>query len=282
MNKSEAKLGLGRILTSSPHLWRVCVGLYNRRARYRSQQGVHPLDRANGVDTGGAIPGWLLGGGSNSDRHITAYAGCQPSCLRAALSFLGDDIRGATFVDLGCGKGRAMIVASEYPFESIAGVEMSAGLCRIARRNMAQLQSRKKLGVAPDVVCGDALSFQFPPGALVVFQYHSFGPKVLTGIMNALESLPRTGHEIFFIYENPVYGKEIDRRKGFERWFARTVPAEPDELPFHSGVRAPGQETVIVWRRSNGQRTSPDNNAHENIVIEAEDWRATLASPGPA
>ncbi len=275
MNKGDAKLELGRIFTLSPHLWRICVGLYNKRRRYRSLQGIHPLDRAYGVDTGGAIPGWLLGGGSNSARHSTCYVGCQPSCLRAALSFLAEDIRGATFVDLGCGKGRAMVVASEYPFEAIMGVEMSPRLCGIARRNMAALQPIKKLRVAPDVVCGDALAFGYPPGALVVFLYHSFGLPILRDVLDKLESLPRTGQEVFLIYENPVYGEALDHRSGFERWFARNVPADADELPFHA--HAGGQETVVVWRRSSSHRRSPDADSLRKIVVEEEGWRAILS-----
>ncbi len=275
MSQNAIRLAFGRALTVSPHLWRLCVTLYNKRARFRAFQGQHPFDREYGIDTGGAVPGWMLGSGSDSDRHITAYAGCQPSCLRAALSFLGDEIAGAAFVDLGAGKGRAVIVAAEFPFASIIGVEMSPGLCEVARRNIDALQSRKRTGITPSVVCGDAQAFHFPTGALAVFLYHSFGLPVLKGVLDALEALPQT-QDIFFIYENPVYGDEIDRRPGFQRWFARTVPADPEELPFHSGARAVGEETIVVWRRSASPRASVEEGARRRIVIQEEGWRASL------
>ncbi len=170
-----------------------------------------------------------------------------------------------------------MIVASEYPFLSIVGVEMSPGLCEIARSNMATLQSRRKLRITPRLVCGDALTFGFPPGSLVVFLCHSFGLPVLKGVLDALDAIPRAGQDIFFVYENPVYGEELDQRKGFERWYARTVPADADELPFHSGVRALGEETVVIWRRCDGPRISSDSEASRKIVVESEGWRVSLS-----
>uniref|UniRef100_UPI003F9B2787 hypothetical protein n=1 Tax=Rhodoblastus sp. TaxID=1962975 RepID=UPI003F9B2787 len=153
---------------------------------------------------------------------------------------------------------------------------MSPGLCQIARRNFRAPQLQERLKTPPVVACGNALAFQFPPGALVVFLCHSFGLPTLKLVLDRLESIPQAEHEMFFVYENPVYGEELDRRKSFQRWFARTVPAETDELPFHSGVRALGKETIVVWRRSSRERVSTDVDAHRKIVIEEEDWRATL------
>ena len=273
MSEKPIRLAFGRALTASPRLWRLSVTLYNKRVRFRNLQQQHPFDREYGIDTGGAIPGWLLGSGSDNDRHIKAYSGCQPSCLRAALSFLADEIGGATFVDLGCGKGRAMIVASEFPFASIVGVEMSPGLCEVARRNAKSLRSRKQIQITPHVICGDAQSFHFPNGALAVFLYHSFGLPVLKGVLDALEAIPQS-QDMFFIYENPVYGDELDRRPGFQRWFARAVPTDLEESPFRSGARE--GETIVVWRRPISPRVSADDGARRRIVIQEEGWRASL------
>ena len=273
MAQSRIKLALGQMISSSPTLWRLCVRLYNKRARFRGFQGEHPIDRAYGVDTAGAIPPWLLGSGSASDPHVSPYVGCQPSCLRAALSFLGDDVDGATFVDLGCGKGRAMLVASEYPFHAIVGVEMSPGLCEVARRNLAAVRARGSLPKTLSVTCGDAIGFQYPPGALVIFFYQSFGLPVLRRALDAIEAIDAHEH-LYFVYENPVHGEELDRRQTFERWFARTVPADADELPFHTGLGAPGRDTIVVWRHSGHQRVGANRDARRSIVIEADETRA--------
>jgi SAM-dependent methyltransferase len=40
-----------------------------------------------------------------------------------------------TFVDLGCGKGRVLMIASEFGFRRVVGVEFCAELCRQARAN---------------------------------------------------------------------------------------------------------------------------------------------------
>jgi predicted RNA methylase len=41
-----------------------------------------------------------------------------------------------TFVDIGSGKGRALIIAAEYAFKRIIGVEYSPSLATICRRNL--------------------------------------------------------------------------------------------------------------------------------------------------
>ena len=63
------------------------------------------------------------------------YIASQPSVIRTAIETI-PEIAGAHFIDLGCGKGRAVAVATEYPYASIAGIELSPGLARRARSNM--------------------------------------------------------------------------------------------------------------------------------------------------
>ncbi len=65
--------------------------------------------------------------------NINLYIGSQPSIMRRALSALGP-VERYDFLDLGCGKGRALIVAAEFPFRAITGVELSPALAAIARR----------------------------------------------------------------------------------------------------------------------------------------------------
>ena len=78
----------------------------------------HPFDRKYGTDTGGYISGAELEGTSLSAVYSTAYYGIPPSTLEQALGLLEKEQMGAkypeefTFVDLGSGNGRALLVAS--------------------------------------------------------------------------------------------------------------------------------------------------------------------------
>ncbi len=62
----------------------------------------------------------------------------------------------ARFVDVGCGKGRAVLLAIEHGFERVVGIELSSELCAIARRNVAAYQSRTKRTAQVEIIEGDA------------------------------------------------------------------------------------------------------------------------------
>lgn len=55
------------------------------------------------------------------------YLPTRPSVVRTALARLPvQDLKEYTFVDLGAGKGRVLLVAAEYPFGKIGGSNSSA------------------------------------------------------------------------------------------------------------------------------------------------------------
>src|SRR4051794_20497061 len=102
----------------------------------------HPFDLAYGIDTGGLIP--TETGAHSNAAHGTAYWGTAPSLLRGTLARWIETLNGTpytpsdyTFIDLGCGKGRPLMLASETPFARILGVELNPDLAAAAQRNLA-------------------------------------------------------------------------------------------------------------------------------------------------
>src|SRR5215469_15049615 len=79
----------------------------------------HPFDQLHGVDTSGFVPGYLLG----STVHV-GYGGAQPAIIRKALTVIPEPQQ-CRFFDLGCGKGRPLLIATEFGFPAITGVEVS-------------------------------------------------------------------------------------------------------------------------------------------------------------
>jgi SAM-dependent methyltransferase len=147
----------------------------------------HPFDQSYGVDTSSWFPRELIQTKDVTSDLINPYLGAEPSITRAAISVL-PDITAHSFVDLGCGKGRAVIVASEFPFREIVGIELSLELARIAQSNVDKIQ-REFPGRPPiQIIPGNALDKLLTCGRVVVFMYHPFGRELMLELVNKIEA----------------------------------------------------------------------------------------------
>ena len=171
----------------------------------------HPFDVQHGVDTTGLIWGERLvpGGAATDWAHYwaTGYYGIAPSAFAVLLAELdqpGFAWSRFTFVDAGCGKGRALLLALRYPFRRIAGVELSPELAVVAEANLRRFSAPWRLQVPADVVTGDAATVALPDGPLIVYLYHPFAAPVMRRFLDNLnDSLRRQPREIYLIYVNP-------------------------------------------------------------------------------
>src|SRR5207249_4650014 len=103
---------------------------------------------------------------TNPDCH--EYAATDYLSFRRILYAL--DVRAGkdVFLDLGCGMGRALLLAARLPFQRIIGVEISPRLCDDARRNVERMLPKL---VCRDiqVVASDAACYVIPPAVSVVY-----------------------------------------------------------------------------------------------------------------
>jgi len=85
-----------------------------------------------------------------------------------------------TFVDLGSGKGRAVLIAAQRPFRRVVGIERSAGHHSTAHANVATFGPT----AAPiALVHADVMEQPLPDGPLVLFLYNPFGDDVLERVL---------------------------------------------------------------------------------------------------
>src|SRR5918996_1296859 len=73
--------------------------------------------------------------------HGGPYYASHPKFLFELLSSLDIDYPSYTFVDIGSGKGRVLLIASEFPFAEIIGVEFAKELHEIAAQNIRRYRS---------------------------------------------------------------------------------------------------------------------------------------------
>jgi predicted RNA methylase len=153
----------------------------------------HPFDEANGVRTSGLVAGRHLNSGHAHDRHATAYYGVAPSVFHALLN-RWRKIRPAvplertTFVDIGAGMGRAILLAAKLPFRQVVGVELHPALVRIARRNLSHWRRAGRTRSSVRMVGSDAVDFAFPPGPCLAFLFNPFGAVVMRRWLRATVS----------------------------------------------------------------------------------------------
>jgi SAM-dependent methyltransferase len=109
------------------------------------------------------------------------------------------------FVDLGSGKGRVVLMASQRPFRKVVGVEWRKRLHRKAERNLAVWQS-KGLAKAPvELIHGDAAEVEYPPDPLIVFLYNPFPAVVVAEVLRRLRN-----REVRLVYVNPVHWETME------------------------------------------------------------------------
>jgi len=189
----------------------------------------HPFDLEFGVRTSGLVAGRDLKCGHRHDRHTTAYYAVAPSVFRSMVVRWrrcrpAAPIDGFTFVDLGAGMGRAVLLAAEYPFRAVVGVELHPTLARIGRKNLAVWRAEGRARAPMRMICGDAAEFEAPPGPCVAFLFNPFGGPVLRRVLSAWSRSFR-GREgkLDILYVNNEQEHVLERQEGFVRLFAGQV-----------------------------------------------------------
>lgn len=185
----------------------------------------HPFDVKNDVRTSGLIAGRHLISGHRHDRHATAYYGVAPSVFHTMVSRWrrsgpAASVEKTTFIDLGAGMGRAVLLAAETPFREVLGVELNPALVRTARKNMAVWRKAGRAKTHMRMVCADAVEFSLPQGPCVVFLFNPFGAPVMRRLLTSLsKSFSSRLGELDLLYVNCEQERVIEQQAGFVRLF---------------------------------------------------------------
>ncbi|MGH8064333.1 MAG: class I SAM-dependent methyltransferase [Candidatus Entotheonellia bacterium] len=162
------------------------------------------FDRKFGVDTAGVIRREELNIDGPSAKYATDYEAAPPVLLKEAIAGLRIHYQEFTFVDFGCGKGKALLMASAFPFDKIIGVELSPNLKAIAAENVKQYKAKPQQCRSLEVVGMDAAEFPLPASPLVCYFNNPFKEQVMTRVLkNIEESLHKHPREVIIIYLNP-------------------------------------------------------------------------------
>jgi hypothetical protein len=196
------------------------------------------FDRRYRVETAGDIPADFLDVIGENRAHGAAFLSTPIRTLRAAFAELPGDLGDFTFIDIGAGKGRTLLLAATMGFRRIIGVEYAPELVRCARRNFASYRNPRQRCRNLACICADATSFELPPENCVLYFLRPFEDvvmaKVLANVKRSYQVAPR---KILLMYVTPLEPEyappvELVLRTGFMRLTRRRI------LPFDwSAVR---------------------------------------------
>jgi SAM-dependent methyltransferase len=184
--------------------------------RLRQRFGDADYDWDYRVNTTSGAVGWrdrLLG------QFHSSYQPTEPAAFHEMLATLQQspnpdqtainqttiDFRDFVFIDLGSGKGRTLLMASDYPFRRIVGVELLPSLHQVAQQNLRQYKSEAQKCFAIETICADATDFPFPDDPLVIYLFNPFPEsgmrRVFANLKQSLRAHPRPA---YVLYHNPL------------------------------------------------------------------------------
>lgn len=154
------------------------------------------FDAQHGVDTGGYTYLSTLRIKSPNWREGTSHIAADPEEFASAMSAVDADLSRLTFIDLGSGKGRALMLAKQYPFKRILGVEFSDKLVATARKNLPDIET----------ICADAAQYELPNEPTLLLLYNPFGRPIMDVVArNTRASLEKSPRELIVLYLNPFH-----------------------------------------------------------------------------
>lgn len=212
-----------------------------RRRKPIPSTAIHPFDQQHGTDTSGLLPGQQIAEGTGiAPAELTAYYGVAPSILHGLVDlWLGEcappqPIDRTVFLDVGAGKGRAMLLASQHPFLRVEGVELNAGLAAVAQANLKLWnQDSRALALAPlRLREGDATRCPLPQEATLAYLFHPFETKLLRRFLrHVAKSVARQPRVVDLMYVNAEHDSLLDREPGLQKlWFGRVPMSAADHL----------------------------------------------------
>ena len=158
---------------------------------------------------------------SNGDiRKASPYEAVNYYLLEKLLTSFRKLSDVTSIIDLGSGKGRAMVVAAHFGFTNITGVEFAQELCAESSENMKKVQ-HKFPGIHWKVINDNVEHFTIGANDSAFFMFNPFTVEVLRSFLVNLEKscrqFPRT---IWFLYASPLH-KQLLVNNGYEIIFEK-------------------------------------------------------------
>ncbi len=140
----------------------------------------------------------------------------QPSSsviFERAMNALPFNFNDKVFLDIGSGKGRALVLAAEAGFKKVIGVEYAAELNDIAHTNIELV--RDKFPNTEFVLHeADALTYEIPEEVDVIYLFNPFDEAATRGLLQKVKPSFNRKRPLYLVYVNPIHCHVLQQELG--------------------------------------------------------------------
>ena len=175
------------------------IGVRRAVAIYGERIAEEVRERRLGINTQGDVPGREL----SSDPACHCYQVVNYSSLDSVFGYLSIDPIHDVFLDYGCGKGRAVVVAATHSFRRVIGIDFAPSLADIARTNLRRAERHLRCRDV-EIVTENAMNYIVPEDVNVLFLFNPFSEHVMDAVLERIrDSLATARREISIFYLQP-------------------------------------------------------------------------------
>jgi hypothetical protein len=162
------------------------------------------FDTAYGVETQDIVKVKELDFPEDVREYCREYGPTPVWVFQDVLQDLPVSYEDYTLIDYGSGKGRTLLLASEYPFKKVIGLELSSRLTEIARKNIQFYKPASRRCRDVQALCVNAIDFEIPNEKIIFYFYNPFRQPILGAVFAKIElSLKQSPRDVFLVYVNP-------------------------------------------------------------------------------
>jgi SAM-dependent methyltransferase len=188
-------------------------------ARRRQRYGDADFDWEHRVDTTSAALRWrdrLLG--TFHSPYQPTEAALFHEMLAALVQQTQADLNEFIFIDLGSGKGRTLLMAADYPFRRILGIELLPALHEAALENLKRYKHESQKCFALEAICGDATQFYFLREPVLLYLFNPLPERGLRRVIRNLErSLKENPRKVYVLYHNPMLAHVLNQSPALKK-----------------------------------------------------------------
>lgn len=176
--------------------WGISLGIFTFLQEIRGE-------KKYGIDTTAATSLSALEIKGNQLKYATEYMPVSYFTLEAIMQRIPEEIKQGTFLDIGCGKGRAMCVAAAFGYKQVAGIDFAKQLIDAAKQNLKQIKKQYPL-TQYSLKWADVQSLEIAEQVTTVFLFNPFDEVLMKVVVKKInDSLSKKPRRLLVLYCTP-------------------------------------------------------------------------------